>query len=65
MKKMETKSMPGKVSDIDFDKLYEELSRDWRLKADSLQARRWRKLQHEIKGSMYLDSPVKQGGGIL
>ena len=65
MKEMKIRSMPGKVDNIDFDKLYEELSRDWRLKAELLQARRWRKLQHEIKGSMYLDNSVKQGGGIL
>jgi hypothetical protein len=35
---------PGKLSDMTFDDLYDEISKDWKYKARRLQARRWRML---------------------
>ena len=43
-------SRPTKNSDLTFEELYDEISRDWPRKAEALQVRRWRALKHEIKG---------------
>lgn len=51
MKKMRILSTPLKVSDLTYDELLEEISRDWRTKSKALQARRWRALKREIKGT--------------
>lgn len=39
-------------TNLEFDGLYEEISYDWRHKAELLQARRWRKLKHGVKLSV-------------
>lgn len=49
MKKSKILSKPAQVSDImSFDDFYDELSSDWELKAERLQARRWRKLRQQV-----------------
>lgn len=48
MKKFRILSKPTRISDLSFDELYDEMSNDWELKAERLQARRWRKLRQEL-----------------
>lgn len=36
---------PTRIGDMDFEYLYEEISRDWPEKARRLQARRWRAMR--------------------
>jgi hypothetical protein len=48
MKKRKIVTKPTRVTELrSFDDLYEDISSDWELKAERLQARRWRKLRHE------------------
>ncbi len=55
----------GNIKDLDFDSWEEHLSKAWQRKADKIQARRWRKLRHELKGSQYIDYKTNKRGGIL
>lgn len=48
MKKFKVLSKPTRISELSFDELYDEMSNDWELKAERLQARRWRKLRQEL-----------------
>lgn len=48
MKKFKVLSKPTRLSELSFDELYDEMSNDWELKAERLQARRWRKLKHQL-----------------
>jgi hypothetical protein len=48
MKKFKVLSKPTRLSELSFDELYDEMSNDWELRAERLQARRWRKLKHQL-----------------
>ncbi len=48
MKRKKLITNPTRVTDMSFDDLYDEISGDWRAKAERLQARRWRKLKHQL-----------------
>jgi hypothetical protein len=48
MKKFKILSKPTRVSDLSFDDLYEDTDVSWQVKAERLQARRWRKLKHQM-----------------
>ena len=48
MKKFKILTKPTRVNDLSFDELYENFSNEWELKAERLQARRWRKLKHQL-----------------
>lgn len=48
MKKFKVLSKPTRLSELSFEELYDEMSNDWELKAERLQARRWRKLKHQL-----------------
>jgi len=41
---------PSRNSDLSFDDMYYELSRDRQRKATALQVRRWRALKRELRG---------------
>lgn len=41
-------STPTSVSSISFDDLYDEISGHWEEKSRKLQARRWRKIKHQL-----------------
>jgi hypothetical protein len=43
---------PTKNSDLTFETLYDEISRDRRQKAEALQVRRWRALKREMRGGL-------------
>lgn len=47
MKKPKVLTTPTRVTDMNFDDYYDDTD-DWRQKADRLQARRWRKLKHQL-----------------
>lgn len=40
-------SLNAKINDLSFDELYDELSADWQLKAEKLQARRLKKIRQK------------------
>ena len=48
MKKFKILTKPTRVKDLRFEELYTGLSDSWKLKAERLQARRWRKLKHQM-----------------
>lgn len=48
MKKKKVLTGAARIQDLSFDDLYDEMQDDWRLKADRLQARRWRKLKQQL-----------------
>ncbi len=48
MKKLKAFLRPARQADIRFKDLYEEISNDWRDKAERLQARRWHKLKQRL-----------------
>jgi hypothetical protein len=48
MKKFKIISTPTRVTDLSFKDFYDDFSNDWELKAERLQARRWRKLRREL-----------------
>ena len=48
MKKFKLITKPTRLSDISFDEMYDEMADDWELKAERLQARRWRKLRQQL-----------------
>jgi hypothetical protein len=48
MKKFKILTKPTRLTDLSFDDLYEDDDVDWQIKAERLQARRWRKLKHEL-----------------
>jgi hypothetical protein len=48
MKKHHIVNKPIRRSDLTFDDLYEDISDEWEAKAARLQARRWRKLKHQL-----------------
>lgn len=50
MKKVHPIKAPARLSDADFDELYEEISNNWQERARKLRIRRWRALKHEISG---------------
>lgn len=54
MKKQHLINRPTKISEISFDEFYEGISQDWQLRAERLQARRWRSLMHAIKDKRHL-----------
>ena len=39
---------PSKLSDLSLDELEQDEAADWREKSRQLQARRWRKLKHQL-----------------
>lgn len=47
MKKFKIISKPTPITEISFDEFYDEMSNDWELRAERLQARRWRKLRQQ------------------
>ncbi len=47
MKRFKILTKPTRLSEVDFDNLDEDQD-DWRLKAERLQARRWRKLKQQL-----------------
>lgn len=47
MKRLRILTKPTRVSEVNFDDLFEDQD-DWRLKAERLQARRWRKLKNQL-----------------
>lgn len=49
MKKKPLISKPTETKKIAFDDLYEDISRNWELKAKQLQDRRWRIMKRAIK----------------
>lgn len=48
MKKKKLLHGSTRIQDLSFDDLYDEMQDDWRMKADRLQARRWRKLKQQL-----------------
>lgn len=48
MKKFKILTKPTRVKDLSFDEMYENFSSEWELKAERLQARRWRKLKQQL-----------------
>lgn len=48
MKKNTVVGSPTRLSELSFDDLNDEIVGDWRLKAERLQARRWRKLKQQL-----------------
>jgi hypothetical protein len=38
---------PMKIDEVNFDQLYEEISKDWRSKSRKLQERRWGEITHK------------------
>lgn len=48
MKKIRILTKTTSLSNINFDDLYNEISSDWRLKAERLQSRRWRQLKRAM-----------------
>jgi hypothetical protein len=48
MKKFKILTQPMRVEDLHIDDLYEDTDDEWELKAEKLQARRWRKLKHQM-----------------
>ncbi len=48
MKKFKILTKPTSVKDLSFDDFYDDISSHWELKAEKLQARRWRKLRHDM-----------------
>jgi hypothetical protein len=48
MKKFKILTKTTRVHDMNFDELSETDTDDWRIKAERLQARRWRKLKQQI-----------------
>jgi hypothetical protein len=45
MKRQNLITRPTKINELTFDELYDEISDNWQLKAERLQARRWRALR--------------------
>lgn len=41
---------PAKNSELTFEGLYDEISREWPRKAEALRTRRWRALMRDVKG---------------
>jgi hypothetical protein len=48
MKKLKALLRPARQADFRFNELYEDISNDWRDKAERLQARRWNKLKQRL-----------------
>lgn len=48
MKKRHLVTKPTRLSDLKFEDLYEDIADDWEAKAERLQARRWRKIKHQL-----------------
>lgn len=39
---------PTRLSDLSYEELYDDTDESWRDKARKLQARRWRKIKHQV-----------------
>lgn len=48
MRRMKILTTPTQVENLPFEDLYENITSDWQLKARRLQARRWRRLKHQL-----------------
>ncbi len=48
MKKNKLLTITTRLTDLSFDDLDDGDTDDWRLKAERLQLRRWRKLKHQM-----------------
>ncbi len=48
MKKNKLLTQPTRIADVSFDDLNDGDTDDWRLKAERLQLRRWRKLKQQM-----------------
>jgi len=48
MKKNKILTQPTPVSELSFEELYDNISRDWTGKAQRLQVRRWRHLKQQL-----------------
>jgi hypothetical protein len=48
MKKFYILSRPSKLSDLSLDEIENDDGADWREKSRQLQARRWRKIRHQL-----------------
>jgi hypothetical protein len=48
MKRMKILTNSTRVADMSFEEFYENVLSDWEQKAQRLQARRWRKLKHQL-----------------
>lgn len=48
MKRTKIHANLGRIDDTSFEELYDGISQDWEGKAQRLQARRWRKIKHQL-----------------
>ena len=48
MRRMKVLSTVTRLSDLVFEDFYDSVANDWQRKARRLQARRWRKLKHQL-----------------
>ncbi len=48
MKKFKLLNKPTRISDLSFDDMADGSDTNWQLKAERMQARRWRKLKHQM-----------------
>jgi len=46
MRRNKLLTQPTRLADLSFDDLNDDNTDDWRIKADRLQVRRWRKIKH-------------------
>lgn len=53
MKKKSLISKPVTARSIQFEDMYEDLTRNWELKSKQLQDRRWRLMKRALKESSY------------
>lgn len=48
MKKRHLVTKPTRLADLSLDDLFEDVADEWEAKAERLQARRWRKIKHQL-----------------
>jgi hypothetical protein len=48
MKKYKILTNPTRVTDLNFEEMYDDFSGDWELKAERLQTRRWNRIREEM-----------------
>lgn len=48
LKKLYILTRPSKLSDLELDELEDDDSTGWREKSRQMQARRWRKIRHQL-----------------
>ena len=55
MSRLHILTRPIQLHELTFDELYEEASKDWRKKAERLQARRWHHLRNQSRSNHKLN----------